>query len=194
MEQAEMNGSIKQSLVIAAMASLIASGAAVADHKPGHTKGNGGSPKLSVDVENLCELLVPGVNDVTSPTLKVTTTVTDTSDDNNVDPAVVTQKHVDAVQFVQKAKPPKKKEWKPVGAPDNSLDSVVEINLCDGVPLSDDAKAVNASVQVSVGDRNFMSRCDDPFLDGDDLDGDGTDDVDQSRIDLDEYDPRPSCQ
>lgn len=188
-----MNRSIKPSFAIAAMATLLASGTVVADHKPGHTKGNGGGPKASVDVENLCELLVPGIDDVMSPTLRVTTTVTDASDDNNDGPAVVSQKRVEAVQFVQSAEPPRKKEWKLVGAPDSSLDSVVEINLCDGMPLADDAKAVNASVQVWVGERNFMSRCDNPFLAGDDLDGDGTDDVDQSRIDLDDYDPRPSC-
>lgn len=178
----------------AALAAIAVSGVALGDHKPGHGMGNGPGPRPSVDVENLCELLVPGEDDVANPTLRVTTTVTDTSDDNNEGPAVVSQKSVVAQQFVQNAKPPKKKEWKPVGAPDTKLDSVVEINLCDGIPLSNDAKAVNASVQVWVGDRNFMSRCDNPFLAGDDLDGDGTDDVDQSRIDLDDYDPRPSCQ
>lgn len=186
------NGNVAR--IVAALAAVAVSGVALADHKPGHSKGNGAGPKPSVDVENLCELLVPAEDDVVNPTLRVTTTVTDTSDDNNDGPAVVSQKLVEGLQFVRSAVPPKKKEWKRVGAPDNTLDLVVDIDLCEGVPLANDARALNASVQVWVGDRNFMSRCDDPFLPGDDLDGDGTDDVDQSRIDLDEYDPPLSCQ
>ena len=188
-----MNGFGKKSLGIAALAALALSGAAFADHKDGHDRGNGQGPQSSIDVENLCDLLVPGEDGVANPTLRVTTTITDTSDDNNVLPAEATMKRVGGLQFVQSPTPPKKKEWKPVGAIDDTLDLVVDIDLCEEMPLEDGAAALNASVQVWVGDRNFMSRCDDPFLDGDDLDGDGADDVDQSRIDLDEYDPRPSC-
>ena len=187
-----MNGLGKQSMGIAALAALAVSGPALAGHKEGHEKGQG--PKLSVDVENLCELLVPGIDDVDVLTLRVTTTVTDTSDDNNEIPAAATTKVVQAQQFVRKDSPPKKKEWMPVGSPGYSLDEQVDFNLCDGVPLSDNATSLNASVQVVVDGRSFNSRCDDPFLEGDDRDGDGDDDVDQSRIDLDQYDPPLSCQ
>jgi len=188
-----MNGFGKHTLSITALAALAVCGPAVAGHKDGHETGNGPGPKLSIDVENLCDLLLPGEDGVATPTLRVTTTITDTSDDNNVLPAEAITKRIEGLQFVQSPTPPKKKELKPVGAADNTLDRVVDIDLCEEMPLVDGAAALNASVQVWVGDRNFMSRCDDPFLDGDDLDGDGTDDVDQSRIDLDDYDPRPSC-
>lgn len=176
---------------IVVLSALALSGVAMAGHKDGHNQGQG--PKSSVDVENVCDLLVPGEDDVDVLTLRVTTTITDTSDDNNVEPAVVASKRVEGLQFVRRDAPPKKKDWLTVGAVDYSPGSVVDINLCQGEPLSDDATSLNASVQVIVDGRSFNSRCDNPFLPGDDIDGDGTDDVDQSRIDLDDYDPRPGC-
>ena len=177
--------------IVAALAALAVSGTALAGHKDGHSNGQG--PKLSIDVENLCEVVYNnGVED--GIFLRVETTVDDTSDDNNDTPAEATKKVIQGVQLVKSPTPPKKNSWVKVGPESDSLDPVVYLNLCSENRLSNDAKALNASVQVWVGDRNFMSRCDNPFLEGDDLDGDPTtDEVDQSRIDLDEFDPPLSC-
>ena len=177
--------------IVAALAALAVSGTALASHKDGHSNGQG--PKLSIDVENLCEVVYSnGVQD--GIFLKVTTTVDDTSDDNNDTPAEATTKVIQGVQLVKSSTPPKKNSWIDVGPEEDSLNDVVYLNLCSENPLSNKAKALNASIQVAVGERYFMSRCGNPFLVGDDLDGDPTtDEVDQSRIDLDEFDPPLSC-
>jgi hypothetical protein len=190
---------------IVGIAALALSSIAVADHKPGHDrgKGKGPGPKVSVDITNLCEFGDGTMdNPIPNNILRVTTTVEDVSDDPRraVDVESVT---VTGLQFVEPVDPPKKDKWKPVGAQVGgsetpvdiyTIEFVRDIDVCQVPVLEDAAKALNAHVQVKLPDADvFMRMCDDPFLDGDDLDGDGDDDVDQSRIDLDNFDPSESC-
>jgi hypothetical protein len=197
----------KVGLTIVGIAALALSGIAVADHKPDHDrgKGKGPGPKVSVDITNLCEFGDGSMdNPIPDNILRVTTTVEDVSDDPRraVDVESVT---VTGLQFVEPVDPPKKEKWKAVGAEVTAaasetqidlytIEFVREIDVCQVPVLEDAAKALNAHVQVKLPDGEvFMRMCDDPFLEGDDLTGDGEDDVDQSRIDLDDFVASESC-
>ena len=82
--------------MIATLAALTVSGIALAKHEPGH--GNG--PKLSIDVENLCEVVFSN-GEEDGIFLRVETTVDDTSDNNNETPAEATQKVIQGVTSLE---------------------------------------------------------------------------------------------
>jgi hypothetical protein len=182
------------------------SGVALAGHKDGHDKGQGPGPKVSIDITNICKLGDGSEgNEVPENILRVTTTVEDVSDDprNEIDVDTVS---VTGQQFVEPVDPPKKKKWIPVGATIDSdetpidaytIEFVRDIDICQNPLLQDGAKALNAHVQVMLPDgRNFMRMCDDDesnnvYDDQGNLIYDPA--LDESRIDLDEFDPPLSC-
>jgi hypothetical protein len=149
---------------IAALAALAVSGIALADHSPGHSKEKTKGPKSSVNITNTCYLSVDNMTSSGVPdhVLKVTTLIEDASDDNSTG-FTVDSKEVAGEQSVKSSEPPKKQVWKSVG--DSQQDPVnadqFNIHLCELPVLLDDAKALNASVQVEVDGRFFLGRCDD---------------------------------
>jgi hypothetical protein len=170
-----------------------------------------GTPKTKTSVElvNMCKPVnqyINAVGDTVKGTfLKVTSTITNESgdgieDDLTLVPSTdmkVSQIHVGGLQLVKSGEKPPKKEWKAVGAvdytpnaditipPEESKDFTVYLDLCHPVEqkLDPNAIALNAEVQIMIyeGDdkpaRNFIGNCDDPDI---------YDDIDQSRIDLDD--------
>jgi hypothetical protein len=60
----------------------------------------------------------------------------------------------------------------------------VYIDLCQAPTLSADAVALNVTSQIMVDGRNFTNNCDDPNPD---------DEIDQSKIDLEQLVPPLSC-
>ena len=151
----------------------LALGIAAVQAAPG---GNGKGPRPSVDVFNACEVVGPDADG--NSAFNVTSTVTDTSDDDPDVPAEVTAKEVD---FLAQGR----------GGPRNAtvlatqtfeggvIPETVSFALCDDgalIDLPDGTRALNAEVRVTVNEeRIFTSRCDDiPDTD-----------VDESAIDLD---------
>lgn len=165
--------------------------------------------KTSVELVNVCKPVNEYINAVgdteTGTFLKVTSTITNESgngieDDLTLVPSTeikVSQIHVGGLQLVKSGEKPPKKEWKEAGAvdytpnaditisPEESKDFTVYLDLCRPVEqkLDPNALALNAEVQIMIyeGDdkpaRNFIGNCDDPDI---------YDDIDQSRIDLDD--------
>ena len=168
--------------------------------------------KTSVELVNVCEpvdqyVIIEDDEPVTKKGtfLKVTSTITNESgngieDDLTLVPPTdmkVSQIHVGGLQLVKTGEKPPKKEWKAVGAvdftpdanitipPEESVDFTVYLDLCRpyAQKLDPNAIALNAEVQIMIyeGDdkpaRNFIGNCDDPDI---------YDDIDQSRIDLDD--------
>lgn len=182
------NGTVAR--LTAAIVAIAVSGIALADHNPGHSKKKPKDPpgkpvsKFSIDLENLC------VPDEFDNRLIVYSTITNTTSDDIVVPLEVDQIHVQGLQLVPNPDRPKKKLWDSVGVADNNpspgislepgASTVYEasLDLCGSDALRDDAKALNAQVQVMVDGRNFVANCDDPNPD---------DDIDQSEIDLEDY-------
>jgi hypothetical protein len=148
---------------IVLLSALALSGTALAGHKDGHSQGQG--PKPSINVENICTVEPENAAGEAGIFLKVESTYEDVSGDfddpDAAPPAVVSTKEIKAQQFLKKEKPPKKKYWTQVGATNRLLEQVVYINLCESNPLSLEARALNASIQVTVDGRNFNGRCDD---------------------------------
>jgi hypothetical protein len=181
------NGNVAR--LTAALAAIAVSGIALADHNPGHSKKKKkdltGQPvsKFSVKLENLC------VPDEANNKLIVYSTVTNGTS-GITDPVQIDQIHVQALQLVPNPDNPKKKLWDSVGTVDSkpnpqpSIDPgasevyTATIDLCASDPLRDDAKALNAQVQVMIDGRNFVANCDDP---------DPDDGIDQAKISLVDY-------
>ena len=203
------------SIVVALAVSSIALANPDPDRVTGKDKDKDppGTPntKTSVELVNVCEPVdhyfnadnveVPGIF------LKVTSTITNESgdgidDDLTLGPSTdmeVSQIHVGGLQLVKSGEKPPKKEWKPVGEvdftpdaelsipPEQSEDYVVYLDLCSPQQYKLDANAIalNAEIQVMIREgsveikRNFIGNCDDP---------DKYDEIDQSRIDLDDQD------
>ena len=201
----------KVAIVVATVAAMAVSGIALAEHSPGHgkdkDKGTGPGSNKSIEVVNLCEPVRKDGDDKDGVFLRVTSTITNETGDGVVEPLTiaVSQVGVGALQFVKSDEPPKKKYWDPVGAvhstPDAGLEIdplesdeyIVYLDICGSEthPLSENATALNAEVQIMIDDRNFVGQCDDPQLDGDDpdlTDGIDQDINDQSQIDLDNPD------
>lgn len=198
----------KVARIIAALAAIAVSSIALAEHSKGHgkDKGQGPGPKVSIDVTNLCEFGDGSMdNPIPDNILRVTTTVEDVSDDPRraIDVETVT---VTGLQFVEPVAPPKKDKWKSVGATVSesetgidmyTIEFVRDINVCEHPRVEDGAKALNAHVQVMLPDgQNFMRMCDDDesnnvYDDAGNLIYDP--ELDESRIDLDNYDPAASC-
>lgn len=156
----------------------------------GFGKGKGPrpkGPKVSLDLENLCTLDASNTN---APMLHISTRITDTTDDNGTGGGVIMSR------TAQAAKKIRGNSFELIGEPQDLLKNSDDwdvwettINLCDADSTVGSARALNSVVEVKVlnGDdtmTTFMTQCDDPFLPGDDLDGDGTDDVDQSDISI----------
>lgn len=195
---------------VAGVVALALSGIAIADHKPGHDKGNaqGPGPNTSIEVVNLCEPAQENAGEQ-GKFLRVTSTITNETGDGVEAPVEigVSQVQVAGFQFVQNPAPPKKKTWIPAGSvvstpdaalsilPGESKDYVVHLELCGSDPVLADATALNAEVQIMIDGRNFAGQCDNPVLEGDDPDPDdgiAQDINDQSRIDIADY-PWLSC-
>lgn len=148
--------------VLAVLAAVAVSGTALAGHKDGHDKGQG--PKSSVNITNTCVLEADNMttSGVPNHVLKVTTLIEDASDDNSLG-FNVESKTVSGEQSVKPSEPPRKQQWAEVGVAmqDPNNPDQVNIRLCQVPLLRDDATALNASVQVKVDGRVFLSRCDD---------------------------------
>ncbi len=173
----------------AALVAIAVSGIALADHNPGHSKQKPKDPtgkpvsKFSIKLQNLC---VPNEAD---NTLTVYSTVTNGTS-GITEPVQIAQIHVQGLQLVPSPDNPRKKLWDTVGTLDikTNPEPTIEpgasevyaatIDLCASDALRDDAKALNAQVQVMVDGRNFVANCDDP---------DPDDGIDQAKIRLEDY-------
>jgi hypothetical protein len=148
---------------IVVLSALALSSATFAGNEDGHGRGQG--PKFSINVENICTVELKNAAGHDGIFLKVVSTYKDVSGDfddpDSAPEADVSVKVIEAQQFLKGEEPPKKKYWTQVGGTNTSLDKTVYIDLCDSSPLSPAAKALNASIQVTVDDRIFNSRCDD---------------------------------
>jgi hypothetical protein len=175
--------------IVAALAAVAVSGIALADHNPGHSKEKPkdapGKPvsKFSIKLQNLC------VPDEGANKLTVYSTITNGTS-GITDPVQIDQIQVQALQLVPNPDHPRKKLWDPVGTVDNNpspgisiepgASTVYEapIDLCATYALREDAKALNAQVQIMIDGRNFVANCDDP---------DPDDGIDQAKIRLEDY-------
>lgn len=148
--------------IVAAIAALAVSGIALANHEEGHDKGQG--PKSSVNITNTCVLEADNMttSGVPNHVLKVTTVFEDASDNNSMG-FNVDSKTVKGEQLVKSSEPPRKAKWDDVGEATQDPNNVDQVNirLCQVPRLENDAKALNASVQVEVDGRFYLSRCDD---------------------------------
>jgi hypothetical protein len=77
--------------------------------------------------------------------------------------APVDSKTVKGLQRIENPDRGKKVIWTYVGAvvPSDTIPNPVDIHLCEMPTLSNGAKALNAEVQVEVGGRIFLGKCDD---------------------------------
>jgi hypothetical protein len=201
--------------VTATLAAIAVSGIAIADPDPNRVTGKDkpkGSPgqvksKSSIEVENECVPYFKNPDDKTGDSLRVISRITNESEDL----VTISTAYIEGVQLVPDAtKKNNKKTWIGVGAvtypeepavpfsipadPDSvspPLEYVFDIDLCTMTdqPLSPEATALNVTTQFMIkeGDeqRNFYNNCDDLDIDGD---GDKTNDGDQSRIDIEDFD------
>jgi hypothetical protein len=174
---------------VAALVAIAVSGIALADHNPGHSKKKEKDPtgkpvsKFSIKLENLC------VPDEAGNRLIVKSTITNGTSGIS-DPVQVSEIHVQGLQLVPNPENPKKKLWDTVGVVDNNPNPGISIDpgaftiyeasidLCASDALRDDAKALNAQVQVIVDGRNYVANCDDP---------DPDDGINQAKISLEDY-------
>jgi hypothetical protein len=194
----------KVATIVAALAALALSGTALAKHKEGHDKGNGQGPKSSIEVVNLCEPVQKNGMDEEGKFLMVKSTITNETGDGVDEPLTISQVSVGGLQFVKSEEPPKKKEWKEVGPleytdnagleipPFESKDYITYLDICgsDKYPLSENATALNAEVQIMIDDRNFVGKCDDDEKNNN-YDANGNliydPELDESRIDIEDY-------
>jgi hypothetical protein len=175
---------IKKAAPLALLA-VVMSGSAFA----GPGKGKGDRPKgakLSLDVENVCELANPfNPND---PVLNLTVTIDDVSDDNGTGGGTIT------ARTAQASVKDKGKMFDLIGpvvdlTPEGDV-WTAELHLCAGDAADDalveNARAANSLVSIEVlnGDGSsttFSTMCDDPYTD---YDMDGNDDADESDISI----------
>jgi hypothetical protein len=202
----------KVTTIVAAVAALAVSGIALAEPDPDRVpskdkpKGSPGDAKSksSIEVVNTCEPAFENEAGVPGDYLKVTSKITNESEEI----VVVDEIIVDGFQFVPdstdsegRGKKPKK-VWKLVGhteypgspAPsfeipvdpegDDAVFYEVYINLCQQPTLGTEAVALNVTSEIVVDNRSFFNNCDDPYPD---------DEIDQSRIDLEELEPPLDC-
>lgn len=151
--------------IVAAIAALAVSGIALANHEEGHDKGQGPGPKASVNVTNTCTVVADDCMGCRPDhILRVSTEIVDASDDPpGAGAAPVDSKTVKGLQRIENPDRGKKVIWTYVGAvvPSDTIPNPVDIHLCEMPTLSNGAKALNAEVQVEVGGRIFLGKCDD---------------------------------
>jgi hypothetical protein len=206
-----MNAQENVAHIVAVVAALALSGIALADHNPNHGTGKDkpkdppGKPvsKSSIEVVSLCEPAYLNQADAPGNYLKVTSAITNQSEEIvEIDTIMVDGFQLVPVTTEPDAKGKGKKRWTAVGntqypgtpAPPFTIDVDPEgvdpisysvyIDLCQAPTLSADAVALNVTSQIMVDGRNFTNNCDDPNPD---------DEIDQSKIDLEQLVPPLSC-